>query len=76
MCTPKVYNMIGPCRGLCESVRARCNPVLKSFGKSLNFLLKIINYKAKISLKGFTWPASLDCNRFPKDNNHENMVNF
>lgn len=22
---------------------------------------------------GFSWPASLDCDRFPKDNNHENM---
>lgn len=48
--------MIGPCRGLCEAVRARCHPVLNSFG--------------------FGWPANLDCNRFPKDNNHENMVNI
>lgn len=54
MCTPKINSMIGPCRGLCEAVRARCHPVLKSFG--------------------FSWPASLDCNLFPKDNNHENMV--
>lgn len=39
--------------GLCETVRARCHPVLQSFG--------------------FSWPTSLDCNRFPRFNNHENM---
>jgi frizzled protein 4 len=48
-----VSNTIGPCRALCETVRARCHPVLSSFG--------------------FNWPASLDCSRFPKYNNHENM---
>lgn len=53
MCTPKVPFPIGPCRGLCESVRARCHPVLQGFG--------------------FPWPAALDCNRFPKANNHEHM---
>lgn len=53
MCTPKVNNAIGPCKKLCETVRARCHPVLQSFG--------------------FAWPASLNCSRFPKDNNHENM---
>lgn len=53
MCTPKVPVPIGPCRGLCETVRARCHPVLQGFG--------------------FPWPAALDCNRFPVDNNHEHM---
>lgn len=53
MCTEKVNKVIGPCRSLCEAVRARCHPVLSSFG--------------------FHWPNTLDCNRFPKDNNHENM---
>lgn len=53
MCTPKVPVPIGPCRGLCETVRARCHPVLQGFG--------------------FPWPAALDCNRFPADNNHEHM---
>ncbi|KAL9878571.1 frizzled 4 isoform 1-T11 [Glossina fuscipes fuscipes] len=32
MCTPKVTEAIGPCRSLCESVRARCYPVLQGFG--------------------------------------------
>lgn len=53
MCTPKVPVPIGPCRGLCETVRARCHPVLQGFG--------------------FPWPAALECNRFPADNNHEHM---
>lgn len=53
MCTQKVSFPIGPCRGLCETVRARCHPLLHGFG--------------------FPWPAALDCNRFPKANNHEHM---
>ncbi|KAL1494078.1 hypothetical protein ABEB36_009732 [Hypothenemus hampei] len=32
MCTEKVTNPIGPCRGLCESVKSRCYPVLEGFG--------------------------------------------
>lgn len=53
MCTVKVNSVIGPCRSLCEAVRARCHPVLSSFG--------------------FSWPNSLDCNRFPKDNMEGSM---
>ena len=32
MCTDKVPISIGPCRPLCESVKARCQPVLLEFG--------------------------------------------
>lgn len=53
MCTEKVSNPIGPCRGLCENVRSRCFPVLQGFG--------------------FPWPDTLNCSRFPVENNHEHM---
>lgn len=53
MCTEKVPFSIGPCRPLCQNVKARCQPVLQEFG--------------------FPWPASLDCMKFPSENNHQHM---
>lgn len=32
MCTEKVDVLIGPCRGLCESVKQRCHPIMSRLG--------------------------------------------
>ena len=32
MCTEKVLDPIGPCRPMCQNVKARCEPVLQMFG--------------------------------------------
>uniref|UniRef100_A0A8D8FCJ9 Frizzled-4 n=1 Tax=Culex pipiens TaxID=7175 RepID=A0A8D8FCJ9_CULPI len=32
MCTPKVSMPIGPCRGLCLTVKTLCHPILQGFG--------------------------------------------
>ncbi|OWK17332.1 FZD4 [Cervus elaphus hippelaphus] len=53
MCTEKVNIPIGPCGGMCLSVKRRCEPVLKEFG--------------------FAWPESLNCSKFPPQNDHNHM---
>ncbi|KAK1336196.1 hypothetical protein QTO34_004000 [Cnephaeus nilssonii] len=53
MCTEKINIPIGPCGGMCLSVKRRCEPVLKEFG--------------------FAWPESLNCSKFPPQNDHNHM---
>uniref|UniRef100_A0A803XRN7 Frizzled-4 n=1 Tax=Meleagris gallopavo TaxID=9103 RepID=A0A803XRN7_MELGA len=53
MCTEKINIPIGPCGGMCLSVKRRCEPVLKEFG--------------------FAWPDSLNCSKFPPQNDHNHM---
>jgi len=46
MCTEKVFDVIGPCRPVCEHARQRCEPLLQSFGFSWPSALNCTRFPA------------------------------